>query len=405
MVRAPRTAALNKPSALVIVLTGTASVAISLGFGRFTYSLLLPAMTTDLIGSYARAGTLGTINLGAYLVGIVGVSLLVPRRSPITLLQLGLAGTSLGLAILSIAPGYWVLVVGMIVAGFCSASVWVPVTALVSSVVSTARRGLALGAVVAGPGVGILLAGQLTAVIRGMRDPDIWREVWAVQAALALLVLIVAALVLRRMTWSQTPHPGFALSFLRRVPGWLPLTVAYAAFGLGYTMYATFVVTALESDAGFSASHAATTYSALGVTSIAGGMAMGRLSDAIGRRPVLNLAFVVLTGCCLLTLTHTEPWPTLSAALFGLMLTGVGAVVSAYIGDHLEGAAVGAAFGAVTVTFGVMQMAGPHVGGWLADRAGAFTQTFLLAATAFVLAGIASWALPRTRRTAESASK
>ncbi|MFQ5516673.1 MAG: YbfB/YjiJ family MFS transporter, partial [Acidimicrobiia bacterium] len=100
-----------------------AGVGIATGFGRFTYALLLPAMTADVLGSYGRAGFLGTVNLGAYLAGLLVVSALAGRVSPVRLFLVGLSGSVAGMAILAIAPGFGVLVIGMALTGVSAAGV------------------------------------------------------------------------------------------------------------------------------------------------------------------------------------------------------------------------------------------------------------------------------------------
>ncbi len=393
--RGPR-ARPSPPRSFVVVAVGTVAVAVAVGFGRFTYGVLLPAMTADLLGgSFQRAGSLGTVNLGSYLVGILVVSLLSARVQPRRLLWAGLLGTSVGLFVLGTAAHFRAVTVGMVVMGFCSAGVWVPGAAIVSANVPTRMRGLALGAVVAGPGLAIVLSGQLAVWVRDLVAPTAWREVWLVETVIGVVVLVLAVLVLRRATPVTVADTGMAWSVLRRVPGWIQVTGGYAAFGLGYTIYMTFFTSALEEDAGFTSASAAAMYSLVGVTSVVGGLLLGRLSDVIGRRTALTGVFAVLAGCAALVLVGTQPWIAVSALMFGLMLTGTGALIAAYLGDHLTGAAVGSAFGAVTVVFGVMQMVAPQLAGWLAGRTGHFHTSFGVSVASFSVAALLAWRLPR----------
>ena len=68
----------------------------------------------------------------------------------------------------------------------------------------------------------------------------------------------------------------------------------------------------------------------------------------------------------------------LAAATFGLAAGGIPGVIAAYLADHLATRAFGVAFGAVTLAFGGGQVAGPQLGGWIAEATGSFTPTFLL---------------------------
>jgi MFS family permease len=128
------------PRVLLPVLVVAAAVA--QGFGRFGYALLLPALNADLVHSYAVAGLLGTLNLTAYLAGTLLVSLTAGRLAPATSVRLGLLLTTAGLSVLALAPSVPVLVVGMGLAGFGGAMIWVPAPGIAGSAVHVSRRGL-----------------------------------------------------------------------------------------------------------------------------------------------------------------------------------------------------------------------------------------------------------------------
>lgn len=374
--------------ALVVILVGAGAVAVGQGFSRFSYGLLLPAMTRDLIGSYSLAGTFGTLNLGAYLTGIAAVSMISSRVQPTRLIVGGLAGTLSGMLLVAAARDLSMLFIGMVVMGFFAAGIWVPTTSLVSSIVPTRIRGVALGAVVAGPGLSVLVAGQLAALIRSVVHQDAWREVWLVQFVIGVGMLLLVLVVMRRVPDVKVEPGVFALHVLQRIPRWWAVAGAYAGFGLGYMMFITFLVAALETDAGFDESRASLMYSLVGLASVVGGLLLGRISDRVGRRRLLLLVFALSAAACVGVIGGTQPWVALAAVVFGIAMTGTGAVMAALIGDHLTGGTVGAAFGLLTTIFGTMQMIAPQLGGWLADHAGSFTVSFSVAGGAFALAAL-----------------
>lgn len=386
------------PSPGRTIALAVAAVAIGQGFARFSFGLLIPAMERDVLGSFGRAGVLGTMNVAAYLIGVIAVAMLARRVHPVRLLRVGLAGTVVGIFVLAVAPGYGTLLVGMAVAGFSSAGVWIPLTAIVTSAVTERRRGIAMGAVVAGVGISIIAAGQLVKLVQAVAGDRAWRQVWAIEGAAGLIVLVLVLLGLKPQERLEKRERDAARPTLRGLPGWPGITGTYTAFGLGYILYVSYLVSALESDAGFSAGHASNVYSVLGLTSAAGGILVGRLSDRVGRRAALVGCCLALAGCAGLVLTGSEPWAALSAAAFGLLMTGTGAVVAAYVGDHLDAGGVGAAFGAITLPFGVMQAIGPSAGGWIADRTGSFSLTFIISAAAFLVSAGAAWTMPSRPR-------
>jgi MFS family permease len=84
----------------------------------------------------------------------------------------------------------------------------------------------------------------------------------------------------------------------------------------------------------------------------------------------------------------------LSAIMFGLAMSGAPAVLAAHLADSLDPRRFAAAFGAVTLVFGLTQLVGPQLGGWIADRTGSFSAAFLVAAGAALGAAIAAATLP-----------
>ena len=386
------------PGALVVVVLAASCTAIGHGFGRLAYPFVLPAMVDDLVGSYSRAGLLGMANVGAYLVGLLVMIKLSGRVGLADFLRVGLAGVVAGLALMAVAPSYAVLCVAMVMTGGFNAAIWVPASALVASAVSERHRGLASGALGMGYGLAIVFAGLLARGVAAVEGADAWRPVWAVQAALGLAVLVAVLLRLPRVTVDRQVVPGIGLGTLRRLPGWAPLIVTYAGFAMGYVVYTSYLVAGAQDEAGFSPGHAANVYSLLGLTGIAGGLLVGRMSDLVGRRTVLLAAHLLMAACALTVLVGLEPWVSISAGVFGIFASGLPAAVAAYVADHLEPAGVAAAFGVVTLAFGVAQTAGPPLGGFLADATGGFVWTFLLAAGAHGVGAVTAAMLPRRAR-------
>ena len=173
------------------------------------------------------------------------------------------------------------------------------------------------------------------------------------------------------------------------------MTVAYAAYGLCYSIYSSYLVAALQADAGFSVRHASLDYGLVGLAIAAGGVLLGRISDRAGRRPALVWGFTAMGACPLLVLLGREPWVGASAIIFGVMMSGVGSVVAAYVRDHTTEGAFAPAFGAITLFFGAAQLVGPELGGLLAERSGGFGLAFLVSAVAGFVGAIASATLRR----------
>ena len=388
----------GRPGWKSAVLLVMGAVAVSNGFARFTYAFVLPDMTADVLGSYSVAGALGATNLGGYLAGVVVMTAFAHRFEATRLLKTGLVLTLVGLVIVATAPHPSLLFVGMLVAGSCSAAVWIPCTSVISSYAPSARRGLAFGLVTAGIGMAIALTGQITAWVHAAAGEGAWRPVWAVVVAVSAVVTVLVLAFLRPV--ERQPDVAVARAPLRTVlPGATALLLSYGVYGVSFAIYTSFLVAALQEELGYGSGAAATAYSLLGLASITGGVVLGRVSDRWGRRPVLVVA-LLLAGAA--SVVIPLGWTALvlpSVIAYGLLMTGIGAVVVAYLSDLLEPRDMAAAFGAITLSLGVAQLVAPPVGGWLVDATGSFRLTFVVAAGTGAAAGVLAGFLPaRSRR-------
>ncbi len=376
-----------RPRTLVLLVALSSAVAQS--FGRFSYALLLPAINRDLLDSYALAGLVATANVAAYLVGTVAVSALARRARPATLIKVGLGCSVAGLALLSRAGGAGGLAAGLTLTGLGGAVIWVPAPGLAGAVVRPARRGAAIGVAGSGIGVGVVVASALVWSLHGAGGDASWRTVYLVEALLGLAVLAGCLLALRPAPHRDDDAP-VRTGALRRVPGWVGLTAGYTAYGLAYSIYTSYLVTALEDDAGFAPGHASAVYTLVGIGMAGGGVLLGPLSDRLGRGQTLVAGYLAMAGAILLVPLGVEPLASLSALLFGLTMSGVPAVIAARLSDVLTPREFAGAFGRCTLAFGLAQVAGPPLGGFLAEAAGGFLLPFLLAGAVAAAGGGAS---------------
>ena len=380
--------------AVVVVGLAMLAVGVAQGFGRFTYALVLPALGREILPSWSIAGLLGTANVGAYLGGTLAVSVAATRHEPRHLILFGLALSTTGLTILAAAPGLLVLFAGMVLTGFGGAFIWIPAPGIAGAAVDPDRRGLAIGLLGTGIGLSIVFASQLAAAVRHFAGDGAWRAIWGIEAGIAAATL-AAVVVWLRPRIEPVAGGTVRLSALRSVPGWRGLVTAYAAYGLSYSLYMNYLVAALEEDAGFTPAHASGVYAIVGVAIVFGGVLLGRISDRVGRRPTMICGYAIKAACAALVILGAEPWAAISAFFFGLVMAGLGAVTAAHVADHVEPRSFGTAFGTVTLCFGVAQLVGPQLGGWLADVTGSFTAAFVVSSLVAAFGAAASATLPR----------
>lgn len=367
--------------ALVAIVVAATMVAQA--FGRFTYALVLPSVAADLGISYTLAGTLGMLNLAAYLFSSLGVAWVSTRLPPDRIIRMGIGISALGLAGMWWAPGLGVVVAAMIVTGAAGAAIWIPAPAVSSSLVSPKHRALAIGTIGTGIGLGFVSAGW---VARGVGDQ--WTVVYGFETVVAVVTTLLVWVFVRVPTEPGGSRPS--LRALGAVPRWGYVLATYGAFGLSMSLFVNFFVARLEEDAGYTTSTTGLIFATFGVASIFGGLLYAALSDRIGRSRAMQFGFATMAGASILLLVGSGPWPWIAAAVFGLAFAGVPATTATYLRDHLSAREFGSGFGVITLAFGIGQLLAPQLGGWLGDALSSFALVFVLAAAVAALAAVGS---------------
>lgn len=391
--------------AWLVVALVMATACVAQAFGRFTWGVVLPGARDDLLGgSNAVAGLFGTLNVAAYLVGTFAVSWLASRVTLVGLVRIGLVLSTSALGLAAFAPNGAVLAVALTVMGLGGALIWIPSPAIAARALPASRAGMAMGFIGSGIGVGVVFAGQMARALDRRADGDqVWQTLYRIEFAIAIVVAIGTFVFLRSRGDRPSAAGGFGgLDALKTVPGWIPATIAYGAFGFAYILVIGFLVARLEDDSGFSTDHAAAMFSLLGAATVLGGLTLGPLSDRIGRRVTLTAAFLLFGVCALMALTGTQPWVAIAAFGAGLMFSGMPALIIAHIVDHTTADTYGPAFSAATLVFGIAQMISPQIGGLIADSLDSFTWVFVLSAAVSLVGAVCASRLADRAPTATS---
>ena len=387
-------APVTRKVAIATFATVMLAAAVAQGFGRFTFGVLLPDVRADLLdGSNALGGFVATANTFAYLIGALLVGSLSSKVSPVNSVRIGLVLSVGGLALASRAPNVVVLTMAMILMGLGGAAIWIPSPGIASTVVAPRLRGLAVGLTGAGVGLGIIFSGQLNARLASADGGD-WRDVYTVHAVIGLVAFVLVLAVLRDRTRNQ-PRGGFGgFAVLQTLEGWKPITGCYFIYGFGYLLILQFLVARLQDDSGFTEASASAIFALTGGCTIFGGVALGRISDVIGRRRTLMYGFPLWSVAVLLVLTGAVPLVVVGAIVIGFLFGGLPSVIAAYLVDRTDESTYGPSYAAATFAFGIAQVASPQVGGLVAEWLGSFTAVFLLSAAAMTVGALFARALP-----------
>ncbi|MBA3002609.1 MAG: YbfB/YjiJ family MFS transporter [Desulfurivibrio sp.] len=375
-----------------IVWTGTFCIFACLGLGRFALGMILPAMGQSLHLSYSQMGLIGTMNFAGYLVAVLFCGSLVDRLGYRRLIVIGLAAIGLTMILIGRSTSLAMILVCYTITGMGSGAANVPMMGLISQWFAKSHRGKATGFVVIGSGFAILLSGRLVPFLNNLGGAEGWRLSWQVLGVIILLVAGLCLIMLRNSPQEkklrplgETPNeaavelagtePRISLRDIAHLGG------LYFLFGYTYVIYATFIVTSLIQEHGFSEAQAGSFWSLVGGLSLLSGPIFGSLSDRIGRKYTLAIIFAIQTAAYLLVSRPlSAPFLYLSIGCFGVVAWSIPSIMAALAGDYGGPRKAARIFGLITFIFALGQIAGPAIAGLLAEKSLSFGSSFLMAA-------------------------
>lgn len=368
-------------AAVVVPLT----TIVSHTFARSTYPLLLPAIKDDVLGSNTVAGFGGTVTYLAYLLGVVIVTALAGRQEPMTLMKGGIALAIVGLVVLGFAGGAAAVFVGLFLSNAGAAGIWITAPGLATAEVPPERRGLVIGFLTASIGLGTSMLALGTLLARSASgDDELWRPIYLFEAAVAAVILLAVASLVRSRATTAT-GVGISFTSLRRLAHWRRITAAYVIFGAIAAGYLSFLAETLETDAGLSRGAVTNLYLGMGLVSVVAAPFVGWLSDRFGRAVIkIGVMGGLALGSAIIALGPT--WLVALAVLaLGGLWSSYPSLTATYVRDHLDAREFGSAYGTMTIFYGVTAMIAPAGVGILADRFDGFAIAYLSVAALAVI--------------------
>ena len=377
------------------VLLIALAAAVGHAFGRFSYGVLLPAVRDDMGINNTLAGSIGAANVGAYLLGTIIVAWATSHYRLINVMRLGLSLVTLGLLLASIASGPLMLAAGLFLTGMGGAFLWIPSPVIAADALPSDRRHLAVGWLGSGVGLGVMFASILSGVLRSSSGDESWSSVYQIQFAVGFVLLLLVFLLIRHQQAEPSGGAGLGgFGALQRMPGWLPLILAYATFGFINLLVIGFFTSRLEDDSGWSTSDAAFAFSVMGLAMVFGGPIFAAMANRFGLRMILATSFGTWPIFLGVVMTGYEV-PVLIACIgLGLLFSAFPILITLYVVQNTTPEDYGPSFSAATLAFGVTQIISPPVGGLIADITGSFTLVFILAGFMGLLGMLATLRLP-----------
>lgn len=266
-------------------IAGVCALLVGIGLARFGYSALIPTLIAAGWFDAATAAYLGAANLAGYLLG----ALAGPRLAALLGVRATLRAMMLlaALAFLAAAPQPHVLLVGIarLASGIAGGVLMVQAPPVVLAAVPPARRGLLGGVMVAGVGLGIVIAGPLVGLLQPLGPGAAWTGLGAV------------SLLLTGVAWPLWPATGRAgrppRATERPSAAVMALLLAYGLNAIGLVPHMVFFVDYVSRGLGLGLTAGAALWTLYGLGAAIGPIGSGAVADRIGFRRALLGGFVL----------------------------------------------------------------------------------------------------------------
>jgi len=401
----------NKPGFFygwVIVAVGGTLLFLAWGF-QYSFGVFFTELCQDL--NWTRTMVSGAFSLFMLWHSIIYLfaGRLNDRYGPRLTSAICIISLSIGYALMSIISAPWQLYIfyGIIIGTGGGFGV-VPITSTVSRWF-TEKRGMAIGIVLAGVGLGTLALSPFTQFLISSFD---WRSSYLIIAG----VLLVIGLPISRLMRLQPSDKGLLPygkkemlnenkqdNLLSAIDFTLKQAIKTRAFWLIFILYiliifvVQMVMVHLKDYAtvtGITPMVAATILGIVGGASIPGRIVMGSISDKIGRKSAFLISSILLAVMMLWLMQATDTWQFyLFSVVFGFSYGGITPLVPAIIADWFGMKNNGTILGATMLAPGIGGAIGPLLGGYICDKTGTYDIAFLIGAVVAFIAAACSLAL------------
>ncbi len=409
------------------VVVAVAFVTMALGVNaRTAFSLFFPPILDEF--GWERGVIAGAFSFGFLVSAILSPALgrLMDRRGPRVVMEMGVGLVAAGLLLAPLIHRPWHLyaTLGVLVGG---GSVCLAYTgqALYLPNWFVRRRGLAISVAFSGVGVGSII---MLPWLQGIIGRAGWRSACWTMGLLVLGLLAPLNLLVRHRPEDLGLEPDGDRSARDSPAAARPANVVDAAWaavdwtlgramrtsrfwwialGYGTGLFAWYAVQVHQTtylvEIGFSSGHAAWALGFVSLAGIPGQIALGHLSDRVGREWVWTVGCLGFALCyAALLVLGQAPTPALLAfmvAAQGMLGYGLTSVIGAIGAEIFQGPHYGTIFGTLMLAAIGGGAAGPWVTGALYDATGSYTLAFWICIACSTLSAVAIWrAAPRRVR-------
>ncbi len=373
------------PQHVRVFIAGICSLVLTLGIARFAYTPLLQVMQDAEVLNDAIGGWLAAFNYMGYLTGTVIAASISNLQIKDRLYRISLIIAVLSTIGMALTENWVIWAILRYFAGTTAAGGLLLGSGLILNWLIRHGHRMELGVHFGGVGVGI----AITAVaVEWMTPAFSWVEQWELFTVLAVLTALPAWFWLPRPESHDTTRTGQQLKDTPPSKRWLRLlTLSYFCVGIGYVVYATFLVViannqpALQGVGNWA-------WLLVGLTTIPSCVMWDRIARRIGELQAMIFAYAFMT-ISIFIMAFDVPVSLLiiSALIYGGTMMGIVSLILTLVGKFYP-TRPAKPMGKISFFYAIAQIIAPAGAGYIAEITGRYSMAMLIATAVMVIGTI-----------------
>ena len=360
---------------------------------RLGYGVILPEMIQDLGLSRTAGGSIYNAYLLCYICVAPFTGYVTDRLGARRVITLCVFILGCGVLLMGTTHHFWTACLFFALVGLGATGMWIPVLTVVQRWFSPRKRGLALGIISPGYGLGFATIGLLFPSIVLHYS---WRYAWYFLGTGALILVVANALLLRSdpektgyRPWGDEAEPAargpgatstgkIPLSAVLKAPAFWFIGLSYLSVAYGLYAITTFMVDYAKTQMGMPMDKASLLATVHGISQVVGVLTILPLSDYLGRKTTILLSNAIITACLtgiLFSRFHSDLLFVLIAIL-GVFYGVTFPIYGACAGDYFPKPVMGTVIGAWTPCYGLGAILSHWVTGFFRDVTGVYDHAF-----------------------------
>jgi len=371
---------------------------------RLGYTVVLPEIIKDLHFSRTAGGSIFNAYLFPYITLTPFTGYLTDRFGARRVISICAFILGMGVVLMGTITNLWMACFFYAFVGIGATGMWTPVITVVQRWFTPSKRGLALGILSTGYGLGFAAMG---AAFPWIVHHFSWRHSWYFLGSAALLMVLFNGLLLKSdpessgyAPWGEKERDAHGdpdvkrhlrVTALSRVfkqkTFWL---IGLSFSSISYSLYGitTFMVDYANVQLVMPMERASLLATIHGSCQVIGVLTVLPLSDYLGRKKSLILSNAFIATCLLGIVMKGHSW-TMLCVLLGILAVFYGATWPMYgacAGDYFPKEIMGSVIGAWTPFYGLGAISVHWISGLLRDHTGNYDYAFILNAVAAAVA-------------------